>query len=303
MNKLKSTPARVAGAVLCLLSAVPAWGAASGDADGSGAVDIDDVNLVVNIMLNRTPADTHPDADTDGNGTVDIEDLNTIINVMLGRDVPPKVDYEAVDLGLPSGTRWAPCNLGADPDAPYETEEAFGDRYAWGETATRMTNYYVWENDFTYNNYQYYGNPIQRNDISGTEYDAARAQWGGTWRMPTAAELQELIELCTFDINVDQETYATCYTITGPNGNSIVMPLYYFWHQEEWEDTGYDDWEIELWTSTHYSGWESSNQVYSALIGWKSGENISVLNSGTKSYEGKFIRPVCSGDDTFNQRK
>lgn len=103
--------------------------------------------------------------------------------------------HDYVDLGLPSGLLWATCNLGAE--TPYEG----GVRIAWGETQTKES--------FTAENYAHYvetidggaeGNWVIVKDlgknISGTEYDAATALWGEGWRMPTSAEIMELMSYC-----------------------------------------------------------------------------------------------------------
>ncbi|MBQ7689880.1 MAG: dockerin type I repeat-containing protein, partial [Muribaculaceae bacterium] len=65
---------------------VPDTPAVPGDADGNGITDIDDVNLVINIMVGRTPATDA--ADVNGSGNIDIDDLNLVINVMLGKYRP-----------------------------------------------------------------------------------------------------------------------------------------------------------------------------------------------------------------------
>ena len=115
--------------------------------------------------------------------------------------------HEWVDLGLPSGLKWATCNIGASQPHDY------GNYYAWGETTTKTS--YDESNSVTYGQ--------QISDFSGNAtYDAARANWGGTWRMPTEAEMMELENNCTW-------TWATQsgvngYRITGPNGNSIFLP-------------------------------------------------------------------------------
>ena len=115
--------------------------------------------------------------------------------------------HDYVDLGLPSGTKWATCNVGAT--APHE----YGNYYAWGETTTKST--YSSENSRTHG--------VSMNDISGNPtYDAARANWGGTWRMPTEAEMEELKDNCTWTWTT-QNGVNGC-TITGPNGNSLFLP-------------------------------------------------------------------------------
>lgn len=85
--------------------------------------------------------------------------------------------HEWVDLGLPSGVKWATCNVGAS------YPEEYGNYYAWGETSTNSE--YVEGNCSTYSK--------SMGDISGdAQYDVVRKYWGGSWRMPRKTELQEL---------------------------------------------------------------------------------------------------------------
>ena len=115
--------------------------------------------------------------------------------------------HEFVDLGLPSGLKWATCNVGAT------TPEGYGNCYAWGETTTKAT--YDEPNSFTYGRYI--------GDISGNAtYDVARANWGSTWRMPTKAEMNELRVNCTWTWTTQNGVNG--YRVTGPNGNSIFLP-------------------------------------------------------------------------------
>lgn len=115
--------------------------------------------------------------------------------------------HQWVDLGLPSGVKWATCNVGASE--PWE----YGDYFAWGEVNTKTE--YTERSSKTYNR--------DTGDISGNPtYDAARANWGGSWRMPTKAECEELLEKCNW-------TWTTSggkkgYKVVGPNGNSIFLP-------------------------------------------------------------------------------
>ena len=102
--------------------------------------------------------------------------------------------YEYVDLGLTSGTKWATCNVGAT-----EPEE-FGNYYAWGEVTPKET--YSWNTylDGRITSYSDCGTDKDLlkgvTDIAGTEYDAAKANWGGKWRMPTKAQQDELRSEC-----------------------------------------------------------------------------------------------------------
>ena len=113
--------------------------------------------------------------------------------------------HEWVDLGL--SVKWATCNVGASSPSGY------GNYYAWGETTTKST--YTKENSRTY------GKNIG-NIAGNASYDAARANWGGTWRLPTKAEMQELVDKCTWTW-ITQGGHNGC-RVTGPNGNSIFLP-------------------------------------------------------------------------------
>ncbi len=113
--------------------------------------------------------------------------------------------HQWVDLGL--SVKWATCNVGASSPSDY------GNYYAWGETRTKS--------EYTMDNCSTYG--INIGDISGdSRYDAARANWGGTWRLPTQAEMQELIDKCTWTWT--SQGGRNGYRVTGPNGSSIFLP-------------------------------------------------------------------------------
>ncbi len=113
--------------------------------------------------------------------------------------------HEWVDLGL--SVKWATCNVGASQ--PYD----YGDYYAWGETTTKSE--YTPYNSCTYG--------ANMSDISGnSNYDAARANWGGSWRMPTEAEMEELKRKCTWTWT--SQSGVKGYKVTGHNGNSIFLP-------------------------------------------------------------------------------
>ncbi len=113
--------------------------------------------------------------------------------------------HDYVDLGL--SVKWAACNVGASSPSDY------GGYFAWGETSEKE--------EYTIGTCVTYGMSI--GSIEGDpEYDAARANWGGTWRLPTADEIDELMDGC-------RQTWTSYegregYMFTGSNGRSIFLP-------------------------------------------------------------------------------
>ena len=166
-------------------------------------------------------------ADVNGDGEVNIADVNAVINVILG-GVAPSQQHNYVDLGLPSGTLWATCNVGAN--AP----EEYGDYFAWGETMPKNCyndSTYLWSksdnNSSGYtkyclqSNYGYAGFSDGKFELDPID-DAASANWGSEWRMPSLAQLMELCEKCTWTWTTQNDVYGQLGT--GPNGNTIFLP-------------------------------------------------------------------------------
>ena len=113
--------------------------------------------------------------------------------------------HEWVDMGL--SVLWATSNVGASSPSDY------GNYYAWGETTTKSS--YTEDNSRTYK--------VRMGDISGNpSYDAATANWGDGWRMPTKEEFEELQNRCDWQW-MSQGGHYGC-KVTGPNGNSIFLP-------------------------------------------------------------------------------
>lgn len=143
------------------------------------------------------------------------------------KPVDPTNGYEYVDLGLPSGTKWASRNIGATAVGDY------GNYYSWGETQTKQS--YTWSTytlgtDSTsltkYNFHSKQGVVDNRLRLELAD-DAANANWGGKWRMPTRAEWQELLENCSWAWGSQPASngfFINGYLITGPSGNSIFLP-------------------------------------------------------------------------------
>lgn len=131
----------------------------------------------------------------------------------------PAPESDVVDLGLPSGTLWATANLGAT-DA---TET--GNLYAWGETYTKT--------NFSQSNYFDPSSTIVKSNITGTQYDAAKAALGGDWVMPTEAQFEELFTECTVknvtktEIGSDgkEKKVIIGFNVIGPNEKELYLPV------------------------------------------------------------------------------
>lgn len=135
--------------------------------------------------------------------------------------------HDYVDLGLPSGLKWATMNLGA------KSPEDYGDYFAWGET--KKKDYYDWQSykwctsDGTENHtrmtkycsHSEYGT-VDNKIVLEPNDDAAHVVWGGDWRMPTREEMVELREKCTWEWTSLNRVNG--YKVTGPNGKSIFLP-------------------------------------------------------------------------------
>ena len=188
-----------------------------GDVNGDCEVNIADVNAVVDVILGDG---INPAADVNTDGEINIADVNVIINIILGGEEGPVPEY--VDLGLPSGTLWATRNIGAN------SPEESGDYFAWGETEPKeeyyMSNYkwYDYDNEL-YTKYctdSGYG-MIDDKELEPRD-DAAWANWGPSWRMPSLEQLRELKEKCSWEWIERNGTSG--YLVTGPNGNTIFLP-------------------------------------------------------------------------------
>ena len=136
------------------------------------------------------------------------------------------LDYGYIDLGLPSGLLWATCNVGA------EMPEDYGDYFAWGETTTKSV--------YNWSTYQYcngssstltkyctnssYGYNGFTDNLTNLlpEDDAAAANWGGDWRMPTKEEWQELLNNTTSVWTTQNGVNGRLFTAS--NGNSLFLP-------------------------------------------------------------------------------
>lgn len=207
------------------------------------------------------------------NGTLDSEMENgeNVVPAKSSPSVPrPRIvstgsiaGHDYVDLGL--SVKWATYNVGAEKPSDY------GDYFAWGETSPKSE--YTEENSVTYKK--------NMGDIAGdSRYDAARANWGGSWRLPTRAEMEELVNKC--------KTRWTTYNgskgrlVTGPNGKSLFLPA------AGWrgDSSQYDVRKYGFyWSSTP----SEINTPYACLLGFYDG---NFYRHWLSRYCGFPVRPV-----------
>ena len=214
--------------------AANAQGYPRGDVNQDGTVNISDVTCLIDNLLAGVP-----EGDVNQDGVANISDVTSLIDYLLSGSWPdepatPPDNHEWVDLGLPSGTLWATCNVGAS------SPEEYGDHFAWGETApkdyygwstykwciNRYYDGYEWRHNLTKyctNSYQGYKSFYDNKRVLDPEDDAAYVNWGASWRMPTTEQQQELVENCTWTETTLNGVKGRL--VTGPNGNTIFMPL------------------------------------------------------------------------------
>ena len=182
--------------------------------------------------------------------------------------------HEFVDLGLPSGTLWATCNVGAT------SPEQAGLYFAWGET-TGYTDEQVKKGERVFDKISYKASGISA-DLT-LEQDAARANLGGEWRMPTKDEWQELIDNCDDAWTENYNgTGVSGYIFTSKvNGNSVFFPAAGACYGSSVEETGQD-------------GFYSSTSRYSSLYAWGLGFHYEYrgLCFNYLRYSGKSVRGV-----------
>ena len=247
--------------------------------------DNGDYGKIYNINLTVPAAPSTPagkKGDVNNDGVVNVGDVTSLVDIILYGDEEPATDSRAIDLGLPSGIKWASCNVGAT--AP----EEYGGYYAWGETEEKED--YSWST-YKYCNGSYdsmtkyctdsdYGT-IDNKTTLEPEDDVAHVQWGGSWRMPTKAEQDELRNNCTW--NWTTLNGVNGYRITGPNGNSIFLPA-----------AGYRD-----GTEVRFQG-SDGGYLSSSLSSYHSYDAYN-LHFGSRYYDwfyyyrysGRSVRPVC----------
>lgn len=208
--------------------------------------------------------------------------------------------YEAVDMGFPSGTLWATCNMGAT------SPEQNGNYYAWGETETKTS--------YSIDNYKWYADRDQykitkycTNDERGyidhivgkidkkTALDsidnAVIVNMGSNWNMPTMTEYKELLYRTTCRWCKLNGVYGYMFTSTekGYTDRSIFLPMGGQFDEDTNDFIGKFGF---YWTRTIYSG-----ETYSASVlqmDHKTADNITVTNTRRERYLGLPVRPIAN---------
>ena len=217
-----------------------------------------------------------------------------------------------VDLGLPSGTLWATCNVGAN--AP----EEYGDYFAWGDTQPK--DVYDWST-YQYCNGSY--NTLTKY-CSGPAYgftdnlttllpedDAATANWGSDWRMPTKEEWQELLDNTT--VTWTQQNGVNGRLFTASNGNSLFLPAAGYRQYSSLNHAGSYGlyWSSSLYTDNPSGAWKLgfiSGDCYMDVFGNRSyGQSVRAVRvesqntAPTGAIDGKFTINANGNQVYFSQ--
>ena len=268
-----------------------------GDANGDGAVNISDITLMVSYVLTGDATNLNlASADVNGDGVVNISDVTGLVSAVLtGTPItPPSQEGDWVDLGLPSGTLWATCNVGAS------SPEEYGDYFAWGETTPNKRDYYQahykwWKNGFEdaygywhhsgYTKYctgdwDGYDGFVDNKTELELEDDAAYVNWGPSWRMPSYDQILELAYNCTWQWT--QRNGVNGQLVTGSNGNTMFLPA----AGCRWKDSKRNEGsEGYCWSYTLSTDSDNAYCLGLSLYGWG-------IRSGYTRYDGCTVRPV-----------
>ena len=200
-----------------------------------------------------------------------------------GEKPNPTVTPEYVDLGLPSGVKWATFNVGATQP------EEYGDYFAWGETEPKEL--YDWSTykwcDGSYNTLTKYNTDseygvVDNKKILKSSDDAAYVNWGGNWRMPSVDEWNELLSHCSLKWE-ERNGVSGVALVSVQNGNSLFLPAAGVYHY----DNGLVNLNVEGWYRTNSldesRGTISLGFSYTGSLDWYANDRCF----------GQPVRPVC----------
>ena len=238
----------------------------TGDVNGDRKVNVTDVMMVVSHILgDKDDRFIIANADLNDDQLINVTDVMLIVNVILTSDsqdfllCPDNHHPHMIDLGLPSGTKWACCNVGA------EKPEEYGEYYPFGQTEEN--------NEYEFNSEGYDG------EICGSENDVAHVKWESPWLMPNEEQFDELLENCTSEWTTINGVDGRIFK--GSNGNAIFLPSAgnrnysnyygtgsrgYYWSGSYYSSSFADE-DIEYnVTDAVYLGFDSSDSYTSADI-------------------------------------
>lgn len=215
-------------------------------------------------------------------GTPDSDEETQIIR---GGSVPHTSDgHEWIDLELPSGIKWATCNIGASKP------ESSGDLFAWGENNPKddyewknysfceQTSFFGWPKQISkYNNLPKLGYPPDCLNCLESRDDIASVKWGNNWRMPTKEDIQELLEHCSSIWTSLNGVLGVRFT-SKKNKNTVFFPAHGSSNSPDTEVCNY-------WSSSLYNG-----DPLAAYVLYASPSGANLMN--TYRYIGMFVRAV-----------
>ena len=176
--------------------------------------------------------------------------------------------HQWVDMGLPSGTKWATCNIGA------KESHHVGTRIAWAETDTKKL--------FAPNTYLHNETPIPPYN-NNPQYDIATAKWGEEWSTPTLQQWEELIQYCEWQYVMINAINGVLFT-SKKTYNTIFLPSTGYTDDETYKLI-YTKYNLAYWTATGIH----SNGAYSYIANYEQGYITT-----TNRYVAHCVRAVCS---------
>lgn len=262
--------------------------AAVSNATNVATVTVEGSKLIIKAVAKGTATITVKDNQTQERAKIEV-------TVKASEVITPGT---AIDLGLPSGTLWASCNVGATKP------EDFGNYYAWGETEEK--DYYYWDSYMCDDAecgttkdpiYTWNGNKLFA-DIAGSKYDVATAKWGASWHMPSSAQMDELLNECIWtwcdgDKTKYNGTNVKGYIISSKvNSNKIFLPAAGNYHKDE---ILYKNESCLYWSSSQFDG--SPFEGEANYTNSNSAMGMDYNNKATYTdlrYYGQTIRPVMN---------
>lgn len=259
------------------ITGLPSWLTAS-QIEGTGNMEI------------TFSAKENPSSSAERSANLTLESTLEKFPVKMAYNVYQCVQPEAtaVDLGL--SVKWATCNVGAN------SPEEYGGYYAWGEVEEKEV--YSWGNykwgelqsgeEYVtkYNTQSKFGTVDNKTTLD-PEDDVAHVRWGGSWRMPTKDEIEELVKKCIWEWTTKNGIKG--YLFTGPNGNKIFLPA---------AGRRYDDWFADFGRFCYFRSASLfpksiyGSAVYSLYFHYNSAYKEVELRDDDSRDFGHSVRPV-----------